>query len=68
MSLKTVHIVFITIATLTAAGFGVWLVRSYFATGSGLDLMMAILAFLGAIGLPVYGRWFLRKMKKVSYL
>lgn len=68
MSLKAVHVFFITIATLTAAGFGLWLVQSYQATGTGLHLALAILSFLGAVVLPVYGSWFLKKMKTVSYV
>ena len=68
MSLKAVHIFFVTIATLTAAGFGWWLVLSYQATGNGLDLVLAILALLGAVALPFYGAWFLKKMEKVSYV
>ena len=68
MSLKAVHIFFITLATLTAAGFGLWLVRQYLATGSSPDLLMAILAILGAVVLPIYGSWFLKKMEKVGYV
>ncbi len=68
MSLKAVHIFFITVATVTAAGFGLWLVRHYLATGRGLDLFLAILALLGAVALPIYGSWFLKKMKKVGYV
>ena len=68
MSLKAVHVFFITIATLTAVGFGLWLVRSYLVAGSGLHLALGIVAFLGAVALPVYGSWFLKKMKKVGYV
>ncbi len=68
MSLKAVHIFFITVATLAAAGFGLWLVRHYLATGNGLDLFLAILALVGALALPIYGAWFLKKMKKVGYV
>lgn len=68
MSLKAVHIFFITVATLAAAGFGLWLVRHYVETGSGVDLFLAALAFLGTAALPIYGRWFLKKMEKVGYV
>ncbi len=68
MSLKAVHIFFITVATLIAAGFGLWSIRQYLATGSGGDLLLTILAVSAAISLPVYGVWFLKKMKKVGYV
>ena len=68
MSLKAVHVFFVTIATLIAAGFGLWSIQQYSATGSGGDLFMTLLAVAAAISLPVYGVWFLKKMKKVSYV
>lgn len=66
MSLKAVHIVFVTVATLISAGFCVWAVQNYLATSSGL--FMAILAVLATAALPVYGVWFLKKMKDVGYV
>ena len=68
MSLKAVHVFFVTIATLIAAFFGLWSVRQYGATGSGGDLLLSVLAVAAAISLPVYGVWFLKKMKKVGYV
>lgn len=68
MSLKAVHVFFITIATLIAAGFGVWSVQQYSATGVAGDLLLTILAIAAAISLPVYGVWFLKKMKNVGYV
>ena len=68
MSLKAVHVFFITVATLIAAGFGVWSIQQYTATGSGGDLLLTILAVSAAVSLPIYGVWFLKKMKKVGYV
>ena len=68
MSLKAVHVFFITVATLIAAGFGVWSIQQYTATGSGGDLLLTVLAVSAAISLPIYGVWFLKKMKKVGYV
>ena len=68
MSLKAVHVFFVTIATLTTAGFGLWAVRQYQASHSGIDLVLAMLAILGAVALPVYGSWFLKKTKHVGYV
>lgn len=68
MSLKALHIVFVTAATLLAAVFGAWAVLQ-FRSGAGAGyLATAIVAFTAAIALVLYGRWFLRKLKNVSYL
>ena len=68
MSLKAVHVFFVTIATLIAAGFGIWAVQQYSATGSGGDLLLTVLAVAAAISLPIYGVWFLKKTKHMGYV
>ena len=61
MSLKAFHIFFITVATLSCIGVGVLALRQ--------DLtFLAILGFIGAVALVVYGVWFLKKMKDVSLI
>ena len=68
MSLKAIHIVFVTIATLISAGFSYWTVQNYLAS-SGVGAMgMAALAVVMTVGLPVYGVWFLKKTKHVGYV
>lgn len=66
MSLKAVHILFITVATLFLAGFGMWSVNTYAAVGGGANLLFAILSLAGAVGLPIYGVWFLKKTKGIG--
>ena len=68
MSLKAVHVFFVTVATLIAAFFGLWSAQQYNATGSGGDLLLLVLAAAAALSLPVYGVWFLKKMKRVGYV
>lgn len=68
MSLKTFHIVFISIATLFCLGFGVWAVGDYMNGGGMPSLAMAIVSLLFGVALPPYGIWFLRKLKSVSFL
>ena len=68
MSLKAVHIVFVTAAVLLAAVFGTWALRQFQGGAGAGYLMTAIVAFAGAVLLGVYGRWFLKKLKDVSYL
>ncbi len=61
MSLKAVHIFFITVATLFCVGFGFLALRQ--------DLtFLGVLGFVGAVALLVYGGWFLKKMKDVSLI
>jgi hypothetical protein len=61
MSLKAFHIAFITLATLLALWLAVW------ASGNGFPLLAAGAA-VAAVGLVIYGVWFLKKMKGVSLL
>ena len=68
MSLKTVHIFFVSVSILLALGFGLWAVRDYLVSGNGLNLAMGLAAFLGCGVLVCYGIWFLRKLKGWSYL
>ena len=62
MSLKAFHIVFVTLATLLAAGFAAWAFRE----PTGDHQWLGALAVLTAVILPIYGWWFLRKTKGVD--
>lgn len=68
VSLKAFHVFFIFISTALSAGFGAWGVRDYLHSGDGLILTLAVGSFLGGILLVWYSKWFLRKLKNVSYL
>ena len=69
MSLKAFHIIFITCSSALAVGCGVWALKTYLSTAGGtMDLVFAIACFLAGIGLIVYERFFLKKLKNVSYL
>jgi hypothetical protein len=69
MSLKAFHVIFITASSALAFGFGVWSLKNYFSTeGVGMDLVYGIGSFVAGIGLIVYERHFLKKLKNVSYL
>ena len=68
MSLKAFHIVFVTISTLLAILFGLCAIRYYQMHSDPVALGVGIFSFVGAVGLAVYGRWFLKKLKDVSYL
>jgi hypothetical protein len=68
MSLKTFHIIFVSVAILLTVGFGIWGVRDYQATDNRTSLYMGLGSFLVTLVLAVYGVWFLKKLKGVSYI
>lgn len=68
MSLKAFHIFFIVVSTLLCLFFGAWGIWSFRHFGNAVDLWMAIGALAGVLVLAWYARWFLRKLKNVSYL
>ena len=68
MSLKAFHVVFVLMATLLAVGFGLWALREYLEHGTGVMLSTFFGSVAFAIGMVIYGVWFLRKLKHVSFL
>ena len=69
MSLKAFHVIFITASSALAFGCGVWALKDYFsADGRALDLFFALGSVAAGVGLIVYERYFLKKLKNVSYL
>ena len=68
MSLKAFHIVFIVVSTLLAFGFGAWALKQYFSQRSTTDLALGIASLVLGLGLIWYGKYFLRKLKHISYL
>jgi hypothetical protein len=69
MSLKAIHIVFILASSLMTIMFGVWAFREYFQPmGTRAHLIYGLASIVGLIALLVYGRYFLRKLKHISYL
>lgn len=68
MSLKAFHIFFVTVSTLLCGGVGLWGVREYRNTGGDEMLWLGSASLLLGVVLVVYGFWFLRKLKHVSFL
>ena len=69
MSLKAFHIVFITASILLTLGFGGWCLSNFLAAdGTKRDLAAAIVSLVAAVGLFIYGRYFLKKLKNITYL
>ena len=61
MSLKAVHLIFVSVLTALAFGCAAWA----FAAGKPLPGALAIAAGILVI---IYGIYFLKKLKKISYL
>ncbi len=69
MSLKAFHLVFITAATALAVGCAIWGLKNYFSEGGhGWDLAFGLGSAATGVCLVIYERYFLKKLKKESYL
>ena len=68
MSLKAFHVVFIAASVMMCLGLAALSVGHYRSTGDGSDLGWATVALGAAAALLVYGRYFLRKLRNISYL
>jgi hypothetical protein len=61
MSLKAFHLVFVTLLTTLSFGFAAWA----FISGR---LLLGAAGIVAAIAVIFYGFYFLKKLKKISYL
>lgn len=68
MSLKAFHLVFVTASVLLMLGLAAWCFGNYSRSGASMDLVWGAVALSSAAALLVYGRYFLRKLKHISYL
>lgn len=68
MSLKGAHVFFIAVCLLLTLGFGVWGVRDYREQGTESSWYLGVFSFVGTGILAVYGVWFLRKLRKLSFV
>jgi len=66
MSLKAFHIFFIALSIVLSIGVGFWETSKYLESGASLPLVLAIVFYLTGLGLLVYGRRFLKKMKEIE--
>jgi len=65
MNLRAFHILFIGAATALAAFLGVWCLNLHRAEDGLGSLLAAVASFAAALGLVVYGSWFLRKTRRL---
>jgi hypothetical protein len=68
MSLKAFHVVFVTASVLLMLVLAGWCFGNYRADGASSQLVWTGACLAATIVLLVYGRYFLRKFKDISYL
>jgi hypothetical protein len=69
MSLKAFHLVFVTAATALAFGCAAWGLKAFFsAEGRASDLVFGLGSLATGVGLLLYERYFLKKLKNMDYL
>lgn len=68
MSLKGFHILFIALSTLLCVGLALWAGPRALGADNGSHLTLALLGVAGSLGLPIYGWWFLKKLRDVEML
>jgi hypothetical protein len=68
MSLKAFHLVFVTASVAVSLFLGIWSYMSYKETGTRTDLIYVIASGLAVVALLWYGKYFLKKLKHISYL
>jgi hypothetical protein len=66
MGLKNIHVLFISMAIVLCLAFGTWCVTMYRDQQGTGYLAVGVGSFVCAVGLVVYGNWFLRKMKGID--
>ena len=68
MSLKFFHVFFIGAVLVFLTGFGVWAMRRFAETQQADMRIAGIGSFVAVAVLGIYGVWFLKKLKGVSYI
>ena len=68
MSLKAVHIFFITCSILLAFFLGAWLWNDYATSRDVSEAVCGTLSCLAGVALIVYARAILRKLRQISFL
>ena len=69
MSLKAFHLIFVTLLTTLSFGCAAWAFMDYRGPdGTTGDLLFSLAAVAVGILVIIYGVYFLKKLKKMSYL
>lgn len=65
MSIRGFHIVFVTLSTLLCLFLALWAFLWPGLEGGTLVTSLGVVGIIGFIGLPVYGVYFYRKVRKI---
>lgn len=68
MSLKAFHLIFVSASIAVSVFLGVWAGMNYRQTGARIDLVYSVASGLAVVALLWYGKYFLKKLKHISYL
>jgi hypothetical protein len=69
MSLKAIHIIFIIASCAMTLFFGIWSGNEYFGPDSSpIYLVYLAISVVFLAALIVYARYFVKKLKHISYL
>jgi hypothetical protein len=68
MSLKAMHILFVTCSITLAFCFGAWLLHDYSDTHDHVERATGVISCLVGVILVIYAKAILRKLRQISYL
>lgn len=68
MSLKAFHVVFVAVSIQLMLFLAWWAYSGFRDSGEGVYLLGSLVSLASVIGLGVYGKYFLKKLKHISYL
>ncbi|MGB0579913.1 MAG: hypothetical protein ACPGVU_09455 [Limisphaerales bacterium] len=68
MSLKTIHIFLILTCIVSTLAFGAYEIHRFQLMNERQDLILGSVSSVSGLALLVYGVYFLRKTKHISYL
>ncbi len=68
MSLKAMHIVFVSCSIALAFCFGAWLLHDYADTRDRVEMTTGLLSCGVGVTLIIYAKAILRKLRQISFL
>ena len=65
MSLKSFHIIFICISTLSSIFFGYWCYNEWLQIGGIQYIIYSLISVAFTIAMLIYGKWFLKEISEL---
>jgi ABC-type thiamin/hydroxymethylpyrimidine transport system permease subunit len=66
MSLKSFHIIFICISTLSSIFFGYWCYNEWSQIGDIQYIIYSLISVAFTIAMLIYGKWFLKEISELN--